>query len=86
MAAIDHYINGIIEQGRRDAHHDGSAMIEAHHLLLAIAADEKSVAHQVLTSAGLDHLAIRDALDREFEHSVFDFLWLSEDFRRVGSV
>ncbi|SNT21999.1 D-alanyl-D-alanine carboxypeptidase [Streptosporangium subroseum] len=70
MAAIDEYINTIIERGRRDAHHDGSSTIEAHHLLLAIAAEGENATHQALTSAGLDHRAIRDALDREFEHSL----------------
>jgi ATP-dependent Clp protease ATP-binding subunit ClpA len=70
MAAIDHYINTIIAQGGHDARHDGSATIEAHHLLLAIAAEGESTTHQVLTSAGLDHRAIREALDREFEHSL----------------
>ncbi|MFF5211604.1 Clp protease N-terminal domain-containing protein [Streptosporangium sp. NPDC000396] len=70
MAAIDEYINAIIELGGHDAHHDRSATIEAHHLLLAIATKEESTTRQVLTSAGLDHRAIREALDREFEHSL----------------
>ncbi|WP_248959788.1 Clp protease N-terminal domain-containing protein [Sphaerisporangium perillae] len=70
MTAIDEYINTIIEQGRHDAQHDGSATIEAHHLLLAIATEEESTTHQVLTTAGLDHSALRDALDREYEHSL----------------
>jgi D-alanyl-D-alanine carboxypeptidase len=71
MAAIDEYLNTITEQGAHDAHEDGSATIEAHHLLLAIAAEgEGSAPQQVLTSAGLDRRAVRDALDREFEHSL----------------
>ncbi|MER5323016.1 Clp protease N-terminal domain-containing protein [Streptosporangium roseum] len=70
MAAIDHYINTIIDQGAHEAHTDGSATIEAHHLLLAIAAERGTTTHQALISAGLDHRAIRDALDREFEHSL----------------
>ena len=45
-------------------------MIEAQHLLLAIAAEREITTHQVLTSVGFDHRAIRDALDREFEHSL----------------
>ncbi|MFD1544115.1 Clp protease N-terminal domain-containing protein [Nonomuraea guangzhouensis] len=70
MAAIDHYLNTIIDQGGREAQQDGSASVEAHHLLLAIAAEQETGTHQVLTSVGLDHQAIRDALDREFEHSL----------------
>ncbi|MFE3455592.1 Clp protease N-terminal domain-containing protein [Nonomuraea sp. NPDC059194] len=70
MAAIDDYINTIIDQGGHEAHADGSATIEAHHLLLAIAANADGAPQEVLASVGLDHQAIRDALDREFEHSL----------------
>ncbi|MFG1703611.1 Clp protease N-terminal domain-containing protein [Nonomuraea sp. M3C6] len=70
MSAIDHYINAIIEQGIVEARQDGSAVVEAHHLLLAIAAYEGTAPHEVLISAGLGRQAIRDALDREFEHSL----------------
>ncbi|MFI7126965.1 Clp protease N-terminal domain-containing protein [Nonomuraea sp. NPDC050153] len=70
MSAIDHYINAVTQQGETEARQDGSAAIEAHHLLLGIAAQEGNSAHEVLTSAGLDRQAIRDALDREFEHSL----------------
>ncbi|GAA3831602.1 hypothetical protein GCM10022226_60890 [Sphaerisporangium flaviroseum] len=70
MAAIDEYLNSIVEQGRTEAREDGSAVVEAHHLLLAIAAEGGSAAHQALASAGLDRQAIRDALDREFERSL----------------
>ncbi|MET7329344.1 Clp protease N-terminal domain-containing protein [Nonomuraea sp. NPDC005650] len=70
MSAIDHYINAVTQQGETEARQDGSAAIEAHHLLLGIAAQEGSSAHDVLTSAGLDRQAIREALDREFEHSL----------------
>ncbi|MCW2876202.1 MAG: Clp protease [Sphaerisporangium sp.] len=70
MSAFDHYVNTIVNQGAHEAHTDGSATIEAQHLLLAIAAEQETTTHQVLTSAGLDHQAIRDALDREFEHSL----------------
>ncbi|GAA1262611.1 hypothetical protein GCM10009677_12830 [Sphaerisporangium rubeum] len=70
MAAIDEYIDAIIERGGRDARDDGSAAIEAHHLLLAVAAGGDTTSRAVLTSAGLDHRSVRDALDREFEHSL----------------
>ncbi|MFE2181313.1 Clp protease N-terminal domain-containing protein [Streptomyces sp. NPDC059455] len=38
--------------------------------MLAIAADDGTAAHRVLTAAGLGRQTIRNALDREFEHSL----------------
>ncbi|GLW08106.1 hypothetical protein Misp01_32360 [Microtetraspora sp. NBRC 13810] len=70
MSAVDRMIQAIIERGADEALADGSAAIEAHHLLLAIAAHPEGGARQVLTSAGLDRRSIRAALDREFEHSL----------------
>jgi ATP-dependent Clp protease ATP-binding subunit ClpA len=64
------YVHTIIEQGGHEARRDGSATIEAHHLLLAVAAQEGTTAHQVLTAVGLDRRAIRAALEREFDHSL----------------
>jgi ATP-dependent Clp protease ATP-binding subunit ClpA len=64
------YVHTIIEQAGHHASKDGSATIEAQHLLLAIAAQQGTTAHQVLTSVGLDQHAIRQALDREFQHSL----------------
>ena len=70
MAAFDRYLHTIITEGTTEARDDGSATVEAHHLLLAIAAEPEAATRDALTSAGLDRLAIRDALDREFEHSL----------------
>lgn len=70
MAAIDHYMNAIILRGEEEAKADGSAAIEAHHLLLGIAAEQDAATHEVLTAVGLDRQAIRDALDKEFEQSL----------------
>ncbi|MFC4591735.1 Clp protease N-terminal domain-containing protein [Sphaerisporangium corydalis] len=70
MTAFDTYLHTVIDQGTREAREDGSAAVEAHHLLLAIAAERETTTLGVLTSVGLDHQAIRDALDREFEHSL----------------
>jgi ATP-dependent Clp protease ATP-binding subunit ClpA len=64
------YIHTIIEQAGHHASSDRSATIEAHHLLLAIAAQQGTTAHQALISVGLDQHAIHDALDREFEDSL----------------
>jgi ATP-dependent Clp protease ATP-binding subunit ClpA len=70
VTTFDTYVHMIIEQAGHHASKDGSATIEAQHLLLAIAAQEGTTAHQVLTSVGLDEQAIHDALDREFEDSL----------------
>jgi ATP-dependent Clp protease ATP-binding subunit ClpA len=70
VTAFGTYVHTIIEQARPHASRDGSATIEAQHLLLAVAAQEGTTAHQVLTSVGLGQQAVRGALDREFEHSL----------------
>lgn len=70
MTAFGTYVHTIVDQSGREAHCDGSATIEAQHLLLAIAAREGSATHNVLASAGLDHGAVREALDAEFDHSL----------------
>lgn len=70
MAAIDHYLEAVIERAREEARLDASSLVEAEHLLLAVAAEPGSAAHGVLASAGLDRDAVRAALDREAEHSL----------------
>ncbi|WP_227997413.1 Clp protease N-terminal domain-containing protein [Nocardia australiensis] len=70
MTTFDKYLETIIDSGATEAQSDGSATIEAHHLLLAIAAGREGVTFEALSSVGLDHRAIRNALDREFEHSL----------------
>jgi ATP-dependent Clp protease ATP-binding subunit ClpA len=66
MSSFDHYLNRILAAAATEAHADGSAVIEAQHLLLAIARDGSPA----LTAAGLDHAAVRAALDREFARSL----------------
>ncbi|MEU1945589.1 serine hydrolase [Streptomyces sp. NPDC020125] len=70
MSAFDKYLHAVIVRATHEVHEDGSATIDAHHLLLSLAADQGSTAQRVLASAGLDHAAVREALDREFEHSL----------------
>ncbi|GAA0912047.1 Clp protease N-terminal domain-containing protein [Nonomuraea longicatena] len=70
MSAIDHYLNAITQRAESEALDDGSAAVEAHHLLLALAAHEGTAAHRTLTREGLDRRAVRDALDREFEDTL----------------
>ncbi|MGC7101016.1 Clp protease N-terminal domain-containing protein [Amycolatopsis lurida] len=70
MTAFDTYLDAIIVRAENEARDEGSATIEAQHLLLAIAGERETGTHEILASAGVDHRAIRDALDREFEHSL----------------
>jgi ATP-dependent Clp protease ATP-binding subunit ClpA len=64
------YIHSVLEEAGRAAQQDGSATIKAEHLLIAIASDQEPSTQQILMSAGLDRRAVREALDREFEHSL----------------
>ncbi|MFI5979053.1 Clp protease N-terminal domain-containing protein [Streptomyces sp. NPDC051452] len=70
MSAFDKYLHAVIVRAMNEAQDEGSATIDAHHLLLSLAADQGSTAQQVLASVGLDRAAVRGALDREFEHSL----------------
>ncbi|MFJ7330789.1 Clp protease N-terminal domain-containing protein [Streptomyces cyaneofuscatus] len=70
MSEFDKYLHGVIVRAMNEARDDGSATIDAHHLLLSLAADQGSTAQQVLATVGLDRAAVREALDREFEHSL----------------
>ncbi|MGF6886551.1 ATP-dependent Clp protease ATP-binding subunit ClpA [Nocardia sp. GP40] len=64
------FINPVLARSRLEAQRDGSATVEAPHLLLALAASDDATVRRALTAVGLDHTAIRDALYREFEHSL----------------
>lgn len=70
MTAFETYFHTIIMRAEEEAREDRSATIEAQHLLMAIAAEQEPTTQQTLASAGLDHRSVRDALDREFEHSL----------------
>ncbi|GAA5101429.1 Clp protease N-terminal domain-containing protein [Nocardia iowensis] len=70
MTPFDEYLHAVITEGSSEAQRDGSATVEAQHLLLAIAGQEGTAPQRVLASVGLDHQSIRDALRREFEHSL----------------
>ena len=60
----------IVAQARNEARALGSSRIEAEHLLLALAARPETPAGRLLSAAGLDHTAVREALDLEFERSL----------------
>jgi ATP-dependent Clp protease ATP-binding subunit ClpA len=68
--AFGMYVHAIMERGAGEAQAAGSATIEAEHLLLAIAAEQEIATQQLLSSVGLDHGTIRNALDEEFKHSL----------------
>jgi D-alanyl-D-alanine carboxypeptidase len=60
----------VLRRAREEARAAGSASVEAEHVLLAIAAHKGTEAKRILATAGLDHAAILEALDREFEESL----------------
>ncbi|MFI6045968.1 Clp protease N-terminal domain-containing protein [Nocardia sp. NPDC051321] len=70
MTPFDEYLHAVITEGSSEAQRDGSATVEAQHVLLAIATQEGTAPQRVLASVGLDAQALRDALHREFEHSL----------------
>jgi ATP-dependent Clp protease ATP-binding subunit ClpA len=70
MARFDKYFKTMLDRAGTEARQDASTTVEAQHVLLAIATEPDSSAGQVLAAAGLDHAAIREALNREFEHSL----------------
>ncbi|MEV0645992.1 Clp protease N-terminal domain-containing protein [Phytomonospora sp. NPDC050363] len=70
MSPIDEYLHAIIDRAGQEAHDDGSSAVEAHHLLLAVAAQPEPVVGPLLHDAGLDRQAVHDALRREYEHSL----------------
>jgi ATP-dependent Clp protease ATP-binding subunit ClpA len=55
---------------REEARATGSRKIEAEHLLLALSRQKGTDARDLLESAGLDHAAILDAMEKEFEQSL----------------
>jgi ATP-dependent Clp protease ATP-binding subunit ClpA len=70
MKQFGKYVRTIVDQAGREAQTDRSTTIEAQHVLLAIAAQPETSAGQILASVGLDHRSLREAFDREFEHSL----------------
>ncbi|MDX6251398.1 MAG: hypothetical protein QOF10_4758 [Kribbellaceae bacterium] len=60
----------LVHGAREEARLDGSASIEAEHVLLALAALKGSSAARLLGEAGLTRDALRVALDREWEGSL----------------
>ncbi|RSN05874.1 Clp protease [Nonomuraea sp. WAC 01424] len=67
---FDKYLHEVLVRPQEEARAESSATIEAHHVLLAMTASEDTAARPVLAAAGLDHAGVREALRREFEHSL----------------
>ena len=57
------YLDDLMTGAATEAKRDGSPAVEAHHLLLAVAAQRSP-------APGLDHAAVRAALDLEFARSL----------------
>ncbi|WP_030462374.1 Clp protease N-terminal domain-containing protein [Kitasatospora sp. NRRL B-11411] len=81
MSAFDRYLHALLLRAADEARQDGSPTTDAHHLLLALAADpapDAAATHpdaaaavrRLLAEAGLDRGGVRAALDREFAHSL----------------
>lgn len=70
MSPFDEYLHTVVERARQEAHDDGSAAAEAHHLLVAVAGEPEPTVRPVLDAAGLDRKTVREALRREYEHSL----------------
>jgi len=63
VSTFDRYLSGVIATAETEARLEGATTVEAYHLLLAIAREGRP-------ALGLDHAAVRAALDREFEQSL----------------
>jgi D-alanyl-D-alanine carboxypeptidase len=70
MAAFKKWLRAILQRAEEEATIARSATIDAQHLLLAIAAQPEATSAQVSSSVGLDYRALKEAMDREFEHSL----------------
>jgi D-alanyl-D-alanine carboxypeptidase len=67
---FDAFLKAVLDEAGREARQDRSSTVEAQHLLLALAASAEPTTHRILALVGLDHAAIRAALDGEFERSL----------------
>ncbi|MFI0243139.1 Clp protease N-terminal domain-containing protein [Streptomyces sp. NPDC016845] len=70
MSQFDRYLQSVMDQAEAEAKQDSSATIDAHHLLLAVAAQDGTDAQRALHAAGLGYETLKNALHREFAHSL----------------
>ncbi|MEV0385574.1 Clp protease N-terminal domain-containing protein [Nonomuraea sp. NPDC050643] len=66
MGEFDRFLRSVFDRAEAEAREEGSATVEARHLLLALADGPDNP----LAGAGLDYQAVKDALRKEFEHSL----------------
>jgi len=70
MSGFDTYFRAVRDRAELEAKEDGSATIEAQHLLLAIAAQNDTDVQRILEAAGIGYAGLKGALHREFEHNL----------------
>ncbi len=64
------HARAVVRQAEKEAETAGSPVIEAEHLLLALASTPGTEAHDVLAAAGLGHDAVSAALGEEMRQSL----------------
>ena len=64
------FVKDIVARSRLEARALGGSRIEAEHLLLALATQPELAAGRLMATEGLDHVAVREALDLEFARSL----------------
>jgi D-alanyl-D-alanine carboxypeptidase len=60
----------VVRRAETEARAEGSRLIEAEHLLLALTSQGETAAARALATGGLDHDALRDALDAQFREAL----------------
>src|SRR5262245_5761911 len=60
----------VVRRAEEQAQAEGAPTVEAEHMLLALTAPEATSAAGVLAEAGLDHDALREALDGQFRNAL----------------
>ncbi|WP_419993722.1 Clp protease N-terminal domain-containing protein [Streptomyces boninensis] len=70
MSRFDSYLQPVMERAEAEARQDSSTTIDAHHVLLAMAAEYGSDAQRMLAAAGLGYEPLKKALRQEFAHSL----------------
>jgi ATP-dependent Clp protease ATP-binding subunit ClpA len=70
MTAFHVFLRAVLERAGREAQGERSAMVEAQHVLLAMASPSDAESRELLESLGLDRRALRAALDSEFRQAL----------------
>jgi ATP-dependent Clp protease ATP-binding subunit ClpA len=67
---FDEYLHAVLMRAHHEAREDGSATVEAQHLLLAVAGEPEPTIRPALESAGLDRDTVHRAIEQEFVASL----------------